>query len=89
MCVEVVAYLAVESQDDRLKQGHCGVRRGQGTRHPVERSWVDRSQAARNRAGAGRMEGPMECAGLHSSSVHPSFYIEIGQMCRCCQKMYT
>lgn len=55
----------VEPQVGRLKRGRCKVRRERDIPHPGERS-----QAGRSQAEAGRMERPLECAGLHSSSVH-------------------
>lgn len=57
--------LVVEPQVGRLKRGRCKVRRERGILHPGEHSRAGRSQAE-----AGRMERPLECAGLHSSSVH-------------------
>lgn len=56
----------VEPPAGRLKRGRCRVRRVRGIPHPGVRS-----QAAHSQAEAGRMERPLECAGLHSSSVHP------------------
>lgn len=64
-CSEEAAYLVVELQAGRLKQDRCKVRRARGIPHPRVRS-----QAGRSQVGAGRMERPLECAGLHSSSVH-------------------
>lgn len=64
-CSEAALYLVVEPQVGRLKRGRCKVRRERDIPHPGERS-----QAGRSQAEAGRMERPLECAGLHSSSVH-------------------
>lgn len=60
------AYLVVAPPAGMLRQGHCRVRRQQDTHHPGKRSWVGHSQD-----GAGCTVWPLECAGLHSSSVHP------------------
>lgn len=60
-----------EPQAGRLKRGRCRVRRGQGIPHPGERSRDGRSQA-----GAGRKERPLECAGLHSSSLSSSLNLD-------------
>lgn len=62
----LLVHLVEERQADRLKRGRCKVHRGQGMLRPGGRSRAERSQA-----GAGRRERPLECAGLHSSSVHP------------------
>lgn len=66
---EAALYLVVGPRVGWLKQGRCRAgsqRRVRGIPHPG-----GRSRAGRNQAGAGRTEWPLECAGLHSSSVHP------------------
>lgn len=64
-CSDEAVYLEAEPRAGRLKQGRCKERRVQGIPHPAVRSRAGRSQA-----GAGHTERPLECAGLHSSSVH-------------------
>lgn len=59
-------YLVVEPLAGSLWQGHCRARRLQSIPHPGECSWAGHSQGE-----AGCTAWPLECAGLHSSSVHP------------------
>lgn len=58
--------LVAEPRAGRLKQGRCREGRVRSMPRPRVRSRVGHSQA-----GAGHMERPLECAGLHSSSDHP------------------